>query len=1085
MKRLRATILLAFFLLQPSFQSIHAQWVQTNGPQGGYVNCLTLSSGNLFAGTNGAGIFLSTDNGTTWKPVNTGLTNLYVRCIAVSGGNIFAGTSTALFLSSNAGASWTAMNSGLPAAGVRSLMATSTSVYAGTDTNGVYLSTNNGNSWIAVNTGLMNKTVWSLATSGTNVYAGTNDGLFLSTNAGAIWTDASSGLTNRVIRCLAVSGTSIYAGVDSNGVFISTDGGSNWSVSSRGWRIGSVRSLTVSGPKIFAGTYGSGVLLSTNSGVDWSISQSDFSSFIVNGIVVNGSSVIAGTYSGGGIYISTNNGQSWTVRSSGMVNTYIYSLAANGTDLFAGTWIDVYRSTNSGVDWTPLNSGSSNCYSIAANGLMLFVGTHYGGSDGAVFVSTDRGTTWGSASPRMSDAPVRTLAISGSNLFAGTAGSGVFLSTNNGSTWTAVNNGLSNLSIWYIASSGTTLFAGTDGGGVFISTNNGGSWSAMNTGLSNTSVRALTFSGTKLFAGTASGVFVSTDNGAHWSQPGSLNTMILGLVASGTNLFVCTNGGVYLSSDDGANWGTVNTGLTNVNIISVAIQGASLFAGTPSGGVWRRPLSDMISVPSSQATLTAITPLSVGKGNDFTVEIKVGDSTRTSNIFGASFDLLYSNTSYIDFVSADVSGSFLGSDLLYILTPDDAIGKVSVGISRKAPLPGVSGGGTLLRLKFHVSPTAPDNGTVTFSFANVSASDQNGNSITLTPISGTTTVQGFTVWPGDADNSGVVNQADILPLGLYWGSRGPARSNASQQWIAQAATAWVSQAAIYADANGDGVINQADVIPIGLNWAKTHSLGKIGSSVHGGPNANAAIALGTPLLRAIGPASVNGKSNFEVNIVLGDTTNSVSNLFGLSFVLDFAGSKNFMQVVEATQGTMLGSDVIFFPQIDNNNGNVAFGITRKAGQGGVTGSGQIAKIKFAILNQTSIVTFTTRDIQANDATGNPIAILPSSSSTLVGVEQAPSIPTEFSLQQNYPNPFNPSTAIAYALPTRSFVRLSVINALGQILVDLVNGEQSAGWNQVVWNANASSGLYLYRLEAVSLSDPSKRFVETRKMLLLK
>jgi hypothetical protein len=54
---------------------------------------------NLFAGTEGGGVFLSTNNGTSWTAVNTGLTHTYVLSLAVSpatgeagGTNLFAGT---------------------------------------------------------------------------------------------------------------------------------------------------------------------------------------------------------------------------------------------------------------------------------------------------------------------------------------------------------------------------------------------------------------------------------------------------------------------------------------------------------------------------------------------------------------------------------------------------------------------------------------------------------------------------------------------------------------------------------------------------------------------------------------------------------------------------------------------------------------------------------------------------------------------------------------------------------------------------------------------------------------------------------
>jgi hypothetical protein len=101
------------------------------------------------------------------------------------------------------------------------------------------------------------------------------------------------------------------------------------------------------------------------------------------------------------------------------------------------------------------------------------------------------------------------------------------------------------------------------------------------------------------------------------------------------------------------------------------------------------------------------------------------------------------------------------------------------------------------------------------------------------------------------------------------------------------------------------------------------------------------------------------------------------------------------------------------------------------------------------------------------------------------ISEGKGLPMHFSLDQNYPNPFNPSTTINYGLPTASRVRLIVYNILGQIVADIVNTEQAAGWNQVVWNANVASGLYFYRLEAVSTNDQGKRFADVKKMLLLK
>jgi hypothetical protein len=89
------------------------------------------------------------------------------------------------------------------------------------------------------------------------------------------------------------------------------------------------------------------------------------------------------------------------------------------------------------------------------------------------------------------------------------------------------------------------------------------------------------------------------------------------------------------------------------------------------------------------------------------------------------------------------------------------------------------------------------------------------------------------------------------------------------------------------------------------------------------------------------------------------------------------------------------------------------------------------------------------------------------------------VPEKFNLQQNYPNPFNPSTQIQYALPEATRVTLDVFNSVGQKVMELVNGQKSAGYHTATFNASAlSSGVYLYKLTTPS-------FTETKKMLLIK
>ncbi len=99
------------------------------------------------------------------------------------------------------------------------------------------------------------------------------------------------------------------------------------------------------------------------------------------------------------------------------------------------------------------------------------------------------------------------------------------------------------------------------------------------------------------------------------------------------------------------------------------------------------------------------------------------------------------------------------------------------------------------------------------------------------------------------------------------------------------------------------------------------------------------------------------------------------------------------------------------------------------------------------------------------------------------------LPSNYELKQNYPNPFNPSTTINYAIPYSSQVKIVVYNLLGEIVKELVNGEETAGNHSIRWDARnnygakVSSGIYFYQIKASS--NDGKQFTQTRKMVLLK
>ncbi|HDQ45484.1 MAG TPA: T9SS type A sorting domain-containing protein [bacterium] len=86
---------------------------------------------------------------------------------------------------------------------------------------------------------------------------------------------------------------------------------------------------------------------------------------------------------------------------------------------------------------------------------------------------------------------------------------------------------------------------------------------------------------------------------------------------------------------------------------------------------------------------------------------------------------------------------------------------------------------------------------------------------------------------------------------------------------------------------------------------------------------------------------------------------------------------------------------------------------------------------------------------------------------------------DFLLKQNYPNPFNPSTTIGFSVKDPGPVKLTVFDLLGREIRTLVDASLSPGHHTVHWDgrddagAVVSSGIYIYRIEAVSYTASKK------------
>jgi hypothetical protein len=248
------------------------------------------AAGNaIFLGTQGDGIYRSTDNGISWfkKGLNNpDLANQLVLSFCVKNGNIFAGGSNGLFRSTDNGETFQTTVNGFPAGTIfipsltvsgGNIVAAASIVNGSSSTVGIFHSSDDGASWHQSIFPATTVYVSSVASDGSSrVYAGSygesfsTTGLFTSTNNGVSWTSMTFSL-NADIERIAVKGSNVLT---SNlfFAFYSTDGGNNFFGS--GFPDGGIDTYTLKNNLIFGGQ--KGVHLSTDQGATWTPAQDGF-----------------------------------------------------------------------------------------------------------------------------------------------------------------------------------------------------------------------------------------------------------------------------------------------------------------------------------------------------------------------------------------------------------------------------------------------------------------------------------------------------------------------------------------------------------------------------------------------------------------------------------------------------------------------------------------------------------------------------------------------------------------------------------------------------------------------------------------
>jgi|WetSurMetagenome_2_1015567.scaffolds.fasta_scaffold172930_2 hypothetical protein len=172
----------------------------------------------------------------------------------------------------------------------------------------------------------------------------------------------------------------------------------------------------------------------------------------------------------------------------------------------------VSYSRDGGSKWTrcnptPASAGFCRALAVAPSQTnVIYAGGDVAGA-GAVYVSTDFGSTWTQTATAPTDT-VFSLEVDptdAARVLAATP-AGAFLTANSGATWTNLHGGNLRAALLYPGCPDTLIVGGV--AGVSISTDSGNTWHQMNPGLDGRAVTALKFvehGATYLIAGTVGG----------------------------------------------------------------------------------------------------------------------------------------------------------------------------------------------------------------------------------------------------------------------------------------------------------------------------------------------------------------------------------------------------------------------------------------------------------------------------------------------------------------------------------------------------------------------------------------------------
>ena len=303
------------------------------------------------------------------------------------------------------------------------------------------------------------------------------------------------------------------------------------------------------------------------------------------------------------------------------------------------------------------------------------------------------------------------------------------------------------------------------------------------------------------------------------------------------------------------------------------------------------------------------------------------------------------------------------------------------------------------------------------------------------------------IYPGDYNNDGIVNNIDLLGLGYNFQNIGLYRyGGISSTYVDQYGQDWDSIQAFtslsinskYADFNGSGRADINDLATYYLNYSLIHKTPTPYIPTVGGPTLK--------LINTSLSDTFEDGATLSLDIVLGDSLNTLSNILGLAYTLDYDStciSPNFGDTIvkviyNPTNNFFITASNFLESNVEvrlNKTIQSAVVASNRIGAGGSGGVGSIIVVLDDYIDGNIKgpgvypFTFVLQDIVAIDRNGTRIPIQSAPiqlyhKKTNVGIDEKACNTLEI-----YPNPANEQISISNTCSDNTSVE--IINSIGQ------------------------------------------------------